>query len=218
MEIYRLSEARNAVVGEVKLEGVLAARVVLTGSRKVMKGVVEGMRRQRRRQRERHVEMEKKAKTEAEAGGVMGVAGKQDEAGEGHNENEDNDDDNDEDEQSEESEEDDEAAEKSRFDTFEKNSFRAPKFWLWWQGEQPEDRQRSDNIDNDNSRSSSVTMKGTGYIVFTGNECKAFTGTISCDEYGWDNVKFSGRKVRARAERDFALQWMVDDDDTEEEE
>ncbi|KAF1972069.1 hypothetical protein BU23DRAFT_590215 [Bimuria novae-zelandiae CBS 107.79] len=73
-------------------------------------------------------------------------------------------------EEGEEDEEDEELEEETtRFDTFEKNSLRAPRFWLRW----------------------NVALEGfefatadSGYLVFSGDECRKFKGTITCSEKG----------------------------------
>ena len=90
--------------------------------------------------------------------------------------------------------------EEHRAREFEKNSFRSPKFWMKWQGEllkgsnsdQPVGKLETDN----------------GYLVFNGNACEKFDGTISCAALKWDNVKIKGFKVSTKSDRDFYMQWQ----------
>lgn len=74
-----------------------------------------------------------------------------------------------------------------RIEAFAKNSFRNPKFFLQWQGE--------------------VTLapgqvkweRSRGYVVFSGNDCKDFEGTLSCRTIGWKDVAVKGRKITSKA-------------------
>ncbi|KAI7229876.1 hypothetical protein KC330_g7248 [Hortaea werneckii] len=74
-----------------------------------------------------------------------------------------------------------------RVEAFQKNSFRNPKFFLAWQGE--------------------VTLapgqvkveKNRGYVVFSGNDCRNFEGTLSCSSIGWKDVAMKGRKTTSKA-------------------
>merc|ERR1712070_408615 len=74
-----------------------------------------------------------------------------------------------------------------RVEAFQKNSFRNPKFFLAWQGE--------------------VTLapgqikveKNRGYVVFSGNDCRSFEGTLSCSSIGWKDVAIKGRKTTSKA-------------------
>lgn len=73
--------------------------------------------------------------------------------------------------------------------TFEKNSFRNPKFWL---------RFKSPTNPSD---------IGTGYLVFSGNDCRRFKGTLSSELREWDNIAISGWKAVGMSERDISFQW-----------
>lgn len=82
-----------------------------------------------------------------------------------------------------------ESKQRRRFQTFEKNSFREPKFWLRWR---------------------SSVESGSGYVVFSGNDCRRFRGTITCEARDWDNVAIEGWKAVGMSERDVAFRWGRD--------
>lgn len=44
-----------------------------------------------------------------------------------------------------------------------------------------------------------VVETNTGYLVFSGRDCKAFKGTVSCACAGLDNAAVVGRKVTSKA-------------------
>lgn len=90
-----------------------------------------------------------------------------------------------------------EERERRRFRAFEKNSFRSPKFWFSFRGRPASPSSAADGDE----------LSGTGYLVFSGNQCPRFQGTISCEALGWDNVPLSGWKAVQRSERDTAVQW-----------
>lgn len=94
------------------------------------------------------------------------------------------------DDEDEEEEEEDE--ENARFDTFEKNSFRAPKFWLQWNGA---------------LEGTETASSDRGYVVFSGNDCRKFKGTITCGEKGWKDVAISGHKMVGRKSSDAPISW-----------
>jgi hypothetical protein len=125
-----------------------------------------------------------------------------------------------EDENDEEDEEDDEEEEdendsaptspsQSRFETFEKNSFRSPKFWLKWSGA-PISRTPTTPSSPKASRKvkeNADVQTGLGYIVFSGNDCRKFKGTINCEAFGWKDVAITGHKIAARSESDVPVAW-----------
>jgi hypothetical protein len=76
---------------------------------------------------------------------------------------------------------------------FEKNSFRNPKFWLKYKAHVESD------VQGTSSTASRALESDRGYIIFSDNACQTFDGTLSAASLGWDNVKFTGRKVRPRA-------------------
>ncbi|KAJ4300824.1 hypothetical protein N0V90_002912 [Kalmusia sp. IMI 367209] len=91
-----------------------------------------------------------------------------------------------------------------RFKMFEKNSFRSPKFWLQWNGTLLQNSSKS------TEEASEIKISEMGYVVFSGNDCRKFKGTISCSLLGWKDVAISGRKVVARSESDRPVAWGSD--------
>ena len=136
LEIYRLTENREGVVGVLTFPGALRAAVVLAGSRQSLRTTVESF--------------------EETTGG------------EEENEEEDE-------------EEDDEPSSPSqlRFETFEKNSFRSPKFWFRWSGSPTVDKVPASPKAGKASSNIVEIESGLGYIVFAGNDCRKFKGTIN---------------------------------------
>ncbi|KAM0354768.1 hypothetical protein ACHAPU_000587 [Fusarium lateritium] len=85
-----------------------------------------------------------------------------------------------------------EEKEKRRFDKFEKNTFRQPKFWLSWTGTVLCSPDISPGAD---SKSAAEDLQsGMGYLVFTGSKYNKFQGTISCEVLGWKDVVIEGWK------------------------
>ncbi|KAF5667049.1 catalase [Fusarium heterosporum] len=85
-----------------------------------------------------------------------------------------------------------EAKERRRFDNFEKNTFRQPKFWFSWTGVilcSPDT-----SADADSRSAKEDLQSGMGYLVFSGSKYAKFQGTISCDVLGWKDVTIEGRK------------------------
>ncbi|KAK4544022.1 hypothetical protein LTR36_004520 [Oleoguttula mirabilis] len=76
-----------------------------------------------------------------------------------------------------------------RVAAFGKNSFRAPKFWLHWQG------------DVTTKDGEEVRERNQGYVSFAGNECSEFQSTMSCKALGWKDASMHGRRVTGRARR-----------------
>lgn len=72
---------------------------------------------------------------------------------------------------------------------FEKNTFRSPKFWMTWRSS------ASTTVDD----AVEPNIKKTAYLVFAGNDCQRFEGTISSTALDWDNLKVRGRKIHSRA-------------------
>lgn len=163
LEIYRLTENKEGVVGVLTLPGALRAAVVLAGSRQSLRTTVESFE-----------------------------------------ETSDDDEENEEDE-----EEDDEPSSPSqlRFETFEKNSFRSPKFWFRWSGAPTIDKASASPKTGKLSSSVAEIESGLGYIVFAGNDCRKFKGTINCAQFGWKDVALTGHKIAARSESDVPVAW-----------
>ncbi|KAI5242445.1 hypothetical protein E4T42_07695 [Aureobasidium subglaciale] len=110
----------------------------------------------------------------------------EDEAEEGEKDDGEEEDDEDDEEESEE--------EQDRFETFEKNSFREPKFWLRWNGVV-------------SSEETEKAESGLGYIIFPSNDCRKFKGTLNCASLEWEDVALSGHKIAPRSESDIPVAW-----------
>ncbi|KAH0421255.1 catalase [Colletotrichum camelliae] len=95
-----------------------------------------------------------------------------------------------------------EIKEKRRFESFEKNSFRSPKFWFQWKGQVKSNAESS--MAESNPEESET---GRGYVVFSGNDCRSFKGTITVDALQWKDVSLSGWKEVTMTERDVAFDW-----------
>ncbi|KAF4446583.1 catalase [Fusarium austroafricanum] len=85
-----------------------------------------------------------------------------------------------------------ETVERQRFNSFEKNTFRQPKFWLSWRGRLLVSPTSDLTLEQDSDRHE--IQSGMGYLVFTGNKCQKFHGIISCDVLGWKDVALNGWK------------------------
>jgi hypothetical protein len=207
LELLRLTEDGQGVLGELVLPGVLRAAIVLAASRKTLTIIT------------RHLRGEDQDDDEEEDS----------------NEDDDDDDDNDEEEEKE----------PNRFDTFEKNSFRSPKFWLAWNGTltlhkedspppspslarkgtlpsdspppSPTLQRTGSSFPPPKSTSASTQQaaaEGLGYVTFTGNDCRKFKGTLNCKELGWKDIAFSGFKAVSRSESDRQVLWAGRDAET----
>jgi hypothetical protein len=157
LELYRLTENGEGVVGQLGLPGALDAAVVLAASRESLRRTVETVE-----------------------------------------DDEDEDDDDDDEEEDEE--------QPNRFETFEKNSFRSPKFWFRWSGTPASQRPSSPKLSRKASEGDDVET-GLGYIVFAGNDCRKFKGTLNCEALGWKDVAITGHKIAARSESDVPVVW-----------
>ena len=166
LELYRLTECGTGVVGEMSLPGVLRAAVLLAASRKSLQAILERLE-----------PIEPKEEDEAKENGS--------------NEEQKSD-------ESDEEEEGDSEDEPSpdRFSTFEKNSFREPKFWLRWNG-----------VLESMAGSDEKAELGLGYIIFPSNDCRKFKGTLNCASLEWKDVAFSGHKIAPRSESDIPVAW-----------
>jgi hypothetical protein len=168
LELYRLTDNSEGVVGQLSLPGVLEAAVILAASRDSLQRIV--------------LELEPTPQS-------------------GNGEAVENDDDAEDDEASESDHDtsEEEENEHDRFGTFEKNSFRSPKFWLQWNGD----------LSPTSTRASDKHEAGLGYIVFSGNDCRKFTGTLNCASLAWKDVSFSGHRIASRSESDVPVVWGV---------
>lgn len=172
LELYRLTENGQGVVGELSLPGVLQAAVILAASRKSLQGILSELEPVNPQQ-----EDEKPSES----------ANTTDETGD-WNQDEDSDE-----------EESEQEPEPDRFETFEKNSFREPKFWLQWNG-----------MLSPTSGEPEKAELGLGYIIFPSNDCKKFKGTLNCASLEWKDVALSGHKIAPRSESDIPVAWGPD--------
>ncbi|GJD03154.1 catalase [Colletotrichum higginsianum] len=200
LDIFRLSDDGRGLLGELVLPGALEASVILTGSRKTLEDLI--LKKERKKEKKDKGKEEKKEKEKEEKknvgtiGKMMGYA-MEDMATlsptnggdtSGH----------------EESDDDDPDKERSRFRAFEKNSFRSPKFWFQWKG-----RTTAPSPPPPGGRGLAAgrAETGRGYVVFSGNDCRSFKGTITCDALGWKDASMSGWKEVSMSERDVAFAW-----------
>lgn len=191
MELWRLSDDGLAVIGQLKLQDKLDANVVLAASRKSMKVVLNNLRETSRASTSGDAEEEQAGPGEAtptnNAEIDSDVAENDDDGSEVSGSDEDAN---------------DEAASPNRFATFEKNSFRSPKFWIAWQGRalsSPAAPGSSTPLFPDEERNS-------GYIVFS-NDCKKFDATLTTPSLEWKNQKLRGWKLKSVAERHDEFVW-----------
>ncbi|KAK1722432.1 hypothetical protein CaCOL14_012063 [Colletotrichum acutatum] len=196
MDIFRLSEDGRGLLGQLSLPGVLDASVILTGSRKVLEDLIsqfEGSDEEAEAsdgsdEDDSSISEHKISEAERKADDIDK---QKEEADEGL-------------EEEEEDEEESEVGEKKRFKNFEKNSFRSPKFWFQWNG----DVTATSTSSPDHQTSPTLNREtGRGYIVFSGNDCRSWKGTISCDSLGWKDVSISGWKEVSMSERDVTFIW-----------
>ncbi|KAI4724746.1 hypothetical protein E4T49_07518 [Aureobasidium sp. EXF-10728] len=172
LELYRLTECGRSVVGEMALGGVLRAAVLLAASRKSLQGILEGLEAVEQTGGEQ-------VKKETESGKQKSDEDSEEEEDEGESEEE---------------------PEPDRFETFEKNSFREPKFWLRWNGVL-----ESPAVGEEKAES------GLGYIIFPSNDCRKFKGTLNCASLEWKDVTFSGHKIAPRSESDVPVAWGLNE-------
>lgn len=217
LDIFRLTDDKHGLLGSLRCPGVLEAVVVFAGSRKTLWNVTRTL----------------------ELAGHDGTTN--DDYDDDDDEDDDDDDDDDHDDSynganginrngtSPTSRED---KRRNRIATFEKNSFRQPKFWLRWQavtaeahddGKDEEEEKgsgsRAKNTTNSKAREkekqkerskAAEALHGSGYIVFSGNDCRRFQGTMTCGQLEWNNVKMTGWKAKPQPERDFDIRWQGD--------
>lgn len=166
LELYRLTEDGEGVIGELFMPSALNAGVIFAASRKSLQRTVSRME---------HGDLEDTQDTAST---------------------------DDLDQESVENTHDvsDDDPPEDRFSTFEKNSFRSPKFWFQWSGI-PIAKTTS------GSKETGMPESGLGYVVFTGNDCRKFKGTINCTSLKWKDVSIAGHKVAPRNETDIPVAW-----------
>lgn len=201
LEIYRLTDDEDGILGSLKFPGVFEAAAVFAGSRKVLSNITRHLSQDDTEEETPYgtqrgsldASSSKNAKSQDEHAGrrVKGEAEEEDGSDE------------------EDSSEDEgelssnEHRQKRRIATFEKNSFRQPKFWFRWQGVISEEALAGlEDLELKGGKA-----QGSGYIVFSGNDCRRFQGTMTSEQLGWNNIKMTGWKAKPQPERDFEIQW-----------
>ncbi|KAL0935568.1 putative catalase [Colletotrichum truncatum] len=190
LDIFRLSDDGRGLLGRLFFPGVLDVLLILTGSRKTLEELALNF--------------------EGRASEISGSKLNDDlESPEPQNESHFSA--NSDDESSDHPEKidenlnlDAEERERQRFNNFEKNSFRSPKFWFQWQGQVEHTASPSDQKEQDGGKKET----GRGYLVFSGNNCDSFKATISCNSLQWKDVSFSGWKKVTMSERDVPFEWV----------
>ncbi|KAL1861405.1 hypothetical protein Daus18300_008936 [Diaporthe australafricana] len=211
LEIYRLTDDEDGLLGSLKSAGVMDATVVFAGSRKLLwriwsqlggTGAADSAEAESKgkktAERVAGIPNGKKPSARRGPGGRQGPEGVEGGNGAGGSD----DDDDDDDLQSVSSSLDSEERQRRRTSTFEKNSFRHPKFWFRWQGQISDEASAHADVGDNGGN-----VHGSGYIVFSGNDCKRFQGTITSEQLSWNNVKMSGWKAKPQPERDFEVEW-----------
>ncbi|KAK6215694.1 catalase [Colletotrichum tabaci] len=204
LDIFRLSDDGRGLLGELVLPGALEASVILTGSRKTLEDLMSQFEEGE----------EEGDEGQGEGGGEEEEIGNNREDDGVHDEGHGNpvpngecdfeDEDGEDTSRHEESDDDDPDKERSRFRAFEKNSFRSPKFWFQWKGRTTTP---SPSPPDDRGLAAGRPETGRGYVVFSGNDCRSFKGTITCDALGWKDASMSGWKEVSMSERDVAFAW-----------
>lgn len=217
LEIYRLTDDEDGLLASLKSAGVIDATVVFAGSRKLLWRIWSQLggtgaadsgdaEAKGKKTAERMAGLPNGKGPSGRGGrggrgrGQASRAGEEEEEEEG--EGSDDDDDDDDEMQSISSSVDSEERQRRRTSTFEKNSFRHPKFWFRWQGQLSDEASAAADMGD-----GGCDVHGSGYIVFSGNDCKRFQGTMTSEQLAWNNVKMSGWKAKPQPERDFEVEW-----------
>ncbi|KAG9663442.1 hypothetical protein KCU95_g9466, partial [Aureobasidium melanogenum] len=167
LELFRLTQCGTGVVGEMSLPGVLRAAVLLAASRKSLQAILESLE-----------PVDPEIEIEAKENGQNEEQKPEEESDQGEQDSEDE-------------------PSPDRFETFEKNSFREPKFWLRWNGV----------LESMAAAGDEKAESGLGYIIFPSNDCRKFKGTLNCASLQWKDVAFSGHKIAPRSESDIPVAW-----------
>lgn len=177
LEIHELTTNEDGLLGSLDLSGKLDGLLVLAGSRKALRSIVE--------------DLEDAADTDDGHGQIKSDDADADaDAGSDDDEADDSDDPPPIEEKSSLEVEDERINRRAR--AFEQNSFRNPKFWFRWKGHV------RTKADEDQGTSSDWPVEtGTGYVVFSRNNCATFAGTISCAGLDWEDRKIQGRKIHS---------------------
>lgn len=179
LEIHALTPQEDGFVGTFDFSGKVHGILVLAGSRKGLASIIEDL----------------EAGSESEGDGEVVEEDRDDRSG---NEEEDDDDDESHDDRVKQSaiEADDEKVNR-RAQVFEKNTFRNPKFWMQWRGR----IQHASTEESGGEQTSEFFDSDSGYVVFSGNDCGKFEGTVSSSCLGWDNVKLEGWKMHSKSSK-----------------
>lgn len=201
LEIYRLTDDEDGILGSLKFPGVFEAAAVFAGSRKVLNNITRHLSQD-------DTEEEKPygiRRGSLDSSSSRAVKSQGQQAGRRVNGEAEEEDESDEEESSEDEGElsGNENRQRRRIATFEKNSFRQPKFWFRWQGVISEEALAG----LEDLELKAGKAQGSGYIVFSGNDCRRFQGTMTSEDLGWNNVKMTGWKAKPQPERDFEIQW-----------
>ncbi|KAK6198992.1 hypothetical protein LQW54_010190 [Pestalotiopsis sp. IQ-011] len=190
LQLYRLTGDGQGIAGDLTLPGVLQASVILAASRKSLQAIIDNL----------------EADSDEDAVNEDGAEHNPENDDGGGDEDDEKDDDAEVAEDADDLESADQNT-RNRFATFEKNSFRSPKFWFQWSGTSPTSSLSADGED----QPVEAIETGSGYIVFTGNDCRKFNGTISCESLDWDNVAIRGHKIASRLSSDVPITWPSSD-------
>lgn len=181
--IHGFTDGETGLFASLQIGDALTGVAVVAGSRKGVKEIVDDLEDEGGSEEE---EAEEDVDGEAaEAAGNEGDAPDQDEGDQG-DEEEEEDDSGDAGPRSAMEEEDDRINRRAK--AFEKNSFRNPKFWMRWTADVKVSKDAEPTHEQD-----------MGYLVFSGNDCATFEGTISSDKLEWKNLKIKGRKIKSNA-------------------
>ena len=184
LEIHGFDETEQGFVCSFRLGTVITGVMLLAGSRKVLRAVVEAAHRH-------NADDDTDARKNGQSGDEHEATASGPEDGDRRSSEYSNDSDSgtssdQPDQPSKTAAEKEDERLNSRITTFKKNSFRSPKFWIRWKGDvRTQDGQ-------------CATEEDTGYLVFSKNNCTSFSGVISCQSQGWSNTAISGVKIKPK--------------------
>lgn len=209
LDIYRLTDDEDGLLGSLRCPGVLEAAVVFAGSRKGLWQITHGLGGNDLVASPTVLANGRRGNKTATHGAAAKRA-EDDDLEEEERASSSKDDEND-------SDDDDEAdglgsreaRQRRRFAKFEKNSFRQPKFWFRWQGNAVDQDDLPPALES-LGVTGAAKVHGSGYVVFSGNDCKRFQGTLTSAQLAWNNVKMTGFKTKPQPERDFEIQWTAE--------
>lgn len=209
LDMYRLTDDEDGLLGSLKCPGVFEATVVFAGSRKTLWNITHGLGGE-----ELPSPIVANGRRDSKQGektnGVTNGAKRGDDGQEtSSSDEEDEDDDDEEDTDDEDGLGSREARQRRRFAKFEKNSFRQPKFWFRWQGNVVDQDDLPPTLES-LGVTGGAKVHGSGYVVFNGNDCKRFQGMLTSEQLAWNNVKMTGFKTKPQPERDFEIQWTAE--------